>query len=250
MPAQNGIEVFPEGIPFTYWEQYISLRDNFWRGIGLVFLTLAVIIVPFVVSPVAALVIVFVIFCIVIEIFGMMGAGSIKFSAIPAVSLIMSIGISVEFVAHFCLAFLMEIDGTRDQRVRLTLSRMLAPVAQGGLSTFFSILLLGFSQFEFVRRYFFAVFLMVCIIGLLNGLVLLPVLLSLVGPTALECCPTEVCRGGGGGTAGTTTAAAAASSFEMVPSPAKSVQAGGAEDGTKEERRETSDEVAVTVVSL
>ena len=64
---------------------------------------------------------------------------------------------------------------------------------QGGLSTFFSIVLLGFSQYEFVRKYFFLPFVSVCVVGLLNGLILLPVILSLIGPTAVEICPAGVC---------------------------------------------------------
>jgi len=120
----------------------------------------------------------------------------IKFSAIPAVSLIMSVGIAVEFVSHFVLAFLMEgiaTNSTRNDRVRMTYVRMLPPILLGGISTFFSIVLLGFSQFTFVRRYFFLPFLCVCVVGLLNGLILLPTVLSLIGPTAVECCPKRVC---------------------------------------------------------
>lgn len=185
--------MFPRGIPFQYWEQYIGLRENFWRGLGLVFGAILIMIIPFVVNPLAAVIVVSVIFCTVIEIFGMLGAAGIKFSAIPAVSLLMSIGISVEFAAHLTLAFHIEIHGSRNERVRMTLHRMLVPVLQGGLSTFFSIMLLGFSQFDFVRRYFFFIFFMVCLIGLFNGLVLLPVILSTIGPSALECCP-HICN--------------------------------------------------------
>ena len=145
---------------------------------------------PFVVNPVVALIIVIMVFCTVIEILGMLGAAAIKFSAIPAVSLIMAIGISVEFAAHLTLAFHIELHGSRNERVRITLHRMLVPVLQGGLSTFFSIVLLGFSEFDFVRSYFFFVFLMVCLIGLFNGLVFLPVILSIIGPNLRECCPT------------------------------------------------------------
>ena len=45
-------------------------------------------------------------------------------------------------------------------------------------------------KFEFVRKYFFLPFVSVCVIGLLNGLVLLPVVLSMVGPTAVQLCPS------------------------------------------------------------
>ena len=155
----------------------LGLRNNFLRGLGLVFGTILIMIVPFVVNPVAALIVASIILCTVIEIFGMLGAASIKFSAIPAVSLIMSIGISVEFVAHLTLAFHMELSGSRNERVRTTLHRMLVPVLQGGLSTFFAIICRSFqSTISYCVISFH--FLMVCVIGLFNGLVLLPVILS------------------------------------------------------------------------
>ena len=189
----SNVLVFPEGIPFSFWEQYITLRENFWNGLYIVFVALSIVIIPFVVNPMASLIIVLHIAMIVIEIFGLLGMFNIKFSAIPAVSLLMSVGISVEFVAHFVLAFLMEFEGTRNDRVRITYIRMLPPILQGGISTFVSIVLLGFSNFAFVRRYFFLPFVFVCVVGLLNGLILLPIVLSLIGPTAVECCPSAVC---------------------------------------------------------
>lgn len=42
--------------------------------------------------------------------------------------------------------------------------------------------MLAFSEFEFVVKYFFIVMSALIIIGLINGLALLPVLLSLIGP--------------------------------------------------------------------
>lgn len=42
--------------------------------------------------------------------------------------------------------------------------------------------MLGFSEFAFVVSYFFAILSALIIIGLINGLVLLPVILSLFGP--------------------------------------------------------------------
>lgn len=42
--------------------------------------------------------------------------------------------------------------------------------------------MLAFSEFEFVVKYFFFVMSALIIIGLINGLALLPVLLSLIGP--------------------------------------------------------------------
>lgn len=44
------------------------------------------------------------------------------------------------------------------------------------------IIMLAFSEFEFIVKYFFIVLSALILIGLINGLALLPVLLSLIGP--------------------------------------------------------------------
>lgn len=72
--------------------------------------------------------------------------------------------------------------GTRNERMRRTLDHMFVPVLHGGLSTLLGIIMLAFSEFEFIVRYFFMVMAALIILGLLNGLILLPVLLSLIGP--------------------------------------------------------------------
>lgn len=40
---------------------------------------------------------------ITVQVFGFMGLTGIKLSAVPAVTLILSVGVSVEFTVHMCL---------------------------------------------------------------------------------------------------------------------------------------------------
>ncbi len=182
---------FPEGLPYTYWEQYTNLRFYFWRSIALVLVALIVIVLPFLVNILAAFLVAIVILMIIIQIFGCMGFFAIKFSAIPAVALIMSVGMSDQYLDHLTMAFLLELNGSKNERITKAMEAMFSPIFEGGLSTILAILLLGFSTFEFVVKYFFLPFFLVVIIGLLNGLVFLPVLLSLIGPSALGCCRIE-----------------------------------------------------------
>ncbi|KAK3867862.1 hypothetical protein Pcinc_026703, partial [Petrolisthes cinctipes] len=58
------------------------------------------------------------------------------------------------------------------------------PVLHGAASTLIASFMLLFSEFDFIRRYFFYVLLALTMFGMLDGLVILPVLLSLVGPPA------------------------------------------------------------------
>lgn len=52
------------------------------------------------------------------------------------------------------------------------------PVVDGAVSTLLGILMLAFSEFMFVRLYFFLPYLVMVLIGLFNGLYVMPVLLA------------------------------------------------------------------------
>lgn len=116
-----------------------------------------------------------------VELAGFMGIFSVKLNPISAVTLITAVGIGVEFTAHVVLAYLTSL-GTRDERTRSCLSHMFTPVVHGGLSTLLGIIMLAFSEFDFVVKYFFVVLSVLIFIGMFNGLVMLPVMLSLIGP--------------------------------------------------------------------
>lgn len=121
-----------------------------------------------------------------VELGGFMGLFGIKMNPISAVTLITAVGIGVEFTAHVVLAFLTSL-GTRDQRMISCLEHMFVPVFHGVFSTLLGIIMLAFSEFDFVVKYFFVVMTVLIFLGMFNGLTMLPVMLSLIGP------PCEVC---------------------------------------------------------
>ena len=51
----------------------------------------------------AAAVIVLFLVMITVEVYGFMGLAGIKLSAVPAVTLILSVGVGVEFTVHMCM---------------------------------------------------------------------------------------------------------------------------------------------------
>ncbi|XP_072172750.1 protein patched homolog 1-like [Diadema setosum] len=179
----EGLPNYPLGVPFTFWEQYIHLR--FYLALSLVSLLGAsfIIITLMLVNPWASLILVFVLGMITVELFGFMGLIGLKLSAIPAATLIVSVGIGVEFTLHTCYAFLTAI-GDRERRVTMALEHTFSPVLDGAVSTLLGVVMLAGAEFDFIVSYFFYVFLALIILGTLNGLVLLPVLLSLFGPPA------------------------------------------------------------------
>ena len=63
----------------------------------------------------------------------------------------------------------------------LSLTKVGPAVLNGGLSTLLAFILLSSSE-SYVCLSFFKIFFLICIFGLYNGLVALPVILSIAGP--------------------------------------------------------------------
>ncbi|KAK6031130.1 hypothetical protein OSTOST_02721 [Ostertagia ostertagi] len=126
---------------------------------------------------------------VTIELGGFMGVFGIKMNPISAVTLISAVGIGVEFTAHVVLAFLTSL-GSVDDRLESCLQHMFVPVFHGAISTLLGIVMLVFSEFDFVIKYFFVVMSTLVVLAVFNGLCLLPVLLTIIGPEP-ELIPTD-----------------------------------------------------------
>uniref|UniRef100_A0A0K0FYB0 Protein patched homolog 1 (inferred by orthology to a human protein) n=1 Tax=Strongyloides venezuelensis TaxID=75913 RepID=A0A0K0FYB0_STRVS len=179
--TDQGLPNFPSGIAFTFWEQYLHLRWHLFLAIctiaGCVFVVVSVIIF----NPWAATMVMLIVVSMCIELAGFMGIFGVKLNPVSAVTLITAVGIGVEFTAHVVLAFLTSL-GSRNDRMVSCMRHMFIPVMHGALSTLLGIIMLAFSEFEFVVKYFFVVLTALILIGIFNGLAMLPVMLYYIGP--------------------------------------------------------------------
>ncbi|XP_013013519.2 protein patched homolog 2 isoform X2 [Cavia porcellus] len=179
--SQAGVHAYPSGSPFLFWEQYLGLRRCFLLAVCVLLVCTFLVCALLLLSPWTAALIVVVLAMVTVELFGVMGFLGIKLSAIPVVILVASVGIGVEFTVHVAQGFLTS-QGSRNLRVAQALEHTFAPVTDGAVSTLLGLLMLAGSSFDFIVRYFFMVLMALTLLGLLHGLVLLPVLLSIVGP--------------------------------------------------------------------
>uniref|UniRef100_A0A915DZN8 SSD domain-containing protein n=1 Tax=Ditylenchus dipsaci TaxID=166011 RepID=A0A915DZN8_9BILA len=187
----QGLAIFPIGIPFTFWEQYLHLTSHLFEAIVIIAVAVLIVISLIIFNPWAAAMVAIVVVSMTVELAGFMGLFGVKLNPISAVTLITAVGIGVEFTAHVVLAFLTSL-GTRNERMASCLEHMFVPVIHGGLSTLLGIIMLAFSKFDFIVKYFFVVMTALILIGMFNGLAMLPVMLSLIGP------PCEIEPIGGG----------------------------------------------------
>jgi patched 1 protein len=100
---ERGLPNFPSGIPFLFWEQYMGLRQYLvWAllcALAAVFLVVAALLF----NLWAAALVVLALAAMVVQLLGVMGLLGIKLSAVPAVLLIVAVGIGVHFTVHICL---------------------------------------------------------------------------------------------------------------------------------------------------
>merc|ERR1712151_1214847 len=112
----------------------------------------------------------------------------VAINAVSMISLVMSLGLMVDFLLHVLLRYYESTEQgntsreTRDARVKDTLRTMGVSILIGGISTFLGAAPLAFSTSKLINTIFVTFFGLVTL-GISHGLVFLPVLLSLFGPT-------------------------------------------------------------------
>ena len=114
------------------------------------------------------------------------GGYPIEMNAVLVVNLVTSLGFGVEFCNHIGMNF-MKQTGTKQQRAMKAMNEMGSSVVVGITSTkFLGIMVLAFAPSTLFRLYYFRMYLFIIIIGVFNGLLFLPVMLSWIGPPTDE----------------------------------------------------------------
>lgn len=109
----------------------------------------------------------------------------------PCAGLQLAIGLSVDYAAHVAHTFLHtespedDDDSPRTTRALNAVKHIGAAVAYGAGSTLLSVSMLAFST-SYVFIAFFRIFFLVILFGLWHGLIMLPVILSIIGPPSLR----------------------------------------------------------------
>lgn len=97
----------------------------------------------------------------------------------------------MEFTAHICIS-MFTLPGSQSEKLKATLENTGSSVFIGiGLTKFIGVLVLGLAKSTLFRLYYFRMYLGIVLLGLFNGLVLLPILLYKWGPKTVEVSTTS-----------------------------------------------------------
>ena len=117
-----------------------------------------------------------------IDLLGALQFAGVSINVVTYVCLVISVGLLVDFIMHILLKYYESHGRTREEKVRDILECMGPSILVGGLSTFLGVVPLAFSTNE-VNRIVFTSFIAMVTFGFGHGLIFLPVVLSIVGPT-------------------------------------------------------------------
>ncbi|XP_066270101.1 patched domain-containing protein 3-like [Branchiostoma lanceolatum] len=179
---------------FVYYDQYTAILPNTLQNLGIATVAMLVVSLILMPHPVHAVWVTLAIASICLGVVGFMTLWGINLDSISMISLIMCIGFSVDFSAHFIYSFVSAEESARDAKAVHALYSLGVPILQGSISTVLGVAALSTAPSYGFRTFFKTVFLVV-VFGLLHGIVFLPVMLSCLG-TKLKMCGVLYCTSG------------------------------------------------------
>lgn len=180
----NGTKtVYMYGYSFLFYEQYLHSFHDLYMVVGFALVGVFFAILIFQFSLTTSVVIVVLLLMVDIEVYGLMYVIGAQLNAISLVNLGIVIGMASEFT-YLARSFLL-FDGTRTERVHKALQWTFEPLLHGLGTQIVATFPLLFLKFHAFRIYYFAMFTLMGVLGFLNGFVLLPIILSWIGPPSL-----------------------------------------------------------------
>ena len=178
-------DVFPYSENFITIEGFKIIRKELFLNVGLALAAVGIIVLLTVASPLTALIITVNVALCIIEILGFMHALGIAIDSVSVINIVLAVGLSIDYSAHVGHCFMVKGGGDKNARALEALADIGSAVLSGAVTTFLAVFVLLFSS-SYVFVTLSIQFALTVVLGATHGLILLPVLLSLLGPKPFE----------------------------------------------------------------
>lgn len=166
---------------YAAWETDRIIGFELWRNVGLAFLCVFLVTIVFLGNLRICFMVMSIVGMTLVEVIGFLHFWNITIDIISCISVVISIGLCVDYSVHIGHAYKVA-EGSQTEKAIQSIESIGPAVLNGGFTTFLALVLLaGSTSHTFLT--FFKVFFFTVIFGLFHGLILLPVILALFGPT-------------------------------------------------------------------
>lgn len=180
------------------YELYVVFMDEALLSTGLSLL--AVLLVVFLVTGSVPVTLLVVLAVLLVDLFltALVFYWDLTFNNVVIINVVIAIGLSVDYSAHIAHTYLvveppaeMTNSEKRVYKARKALSGMGSSVFHGGFSTFLAIISLAGAR-SYIFVVFFRMWFGIIVFGMANGFLLLPTILSFIGPLGNPSSTTKV----------------------------------------------------------
>ena len=183
-------ETYSENSEMLDFEQYVVLLPQTFTSVGLSLLAVLIVVLFVTGSLPVTVLVVFSVVLVDVFLLGLVHYWDLTMNSIVTVFLVIGLGLSVDYSAHIAHTYLtVEPPNSitkplekRHYKASVAISSMGSSVIHGGFSTFLAVCTLGAAR-SYIFQVMFKTFFGIIVFGMANGFILLPIILSLIGPT-------------------------------------------------------------------
>ncbi|KAK3583399.1 hypothetical protein CHS0354_040365 [Potamilus streckersoni] len=168
---------------FIVFEQYVSIVSQTVQTVSIAVACVFIVTAFLIPHPVILIYITGTVIMIMAGVFGFLYFVDLALNSITMTILIMAVGFSVDFTVHMSHGYLTADGLTRHEKVMKAIKMSGAPIFHGAMTSMIGIVVLLFLK-SYTLRAFGKVIMIVMALGIVHALFFLPVLLSLIGPSA------------------------------------------------------------------
>ena len=170
------------------FEQYVVFFKELSLSLGLSVMAVFLVVLIITGSIPVTLLVLLAVILVDLFLFALIHYWDLTLNNIIVVNLVIGLGLSVDYSAHIAHTYLIveppaEFSNAQKRvyKAQVAVSKMGSSVIHGGFSTFIAVCVLGASK-SYVFIVFFKMWFGIIVFGMANGFILLPIILSLIGP--------------------------------------------------------------------